>query len=210
MGRLVLAMLVVCLGPACGTPARTGAKPARPGERPGGAQATAWVRAVPSARLSAGGTGGSAGQQGTLLSAHWLAGNGSVTETDPEGKVVAWPSPLELHTPAPVRVWVDMPQMPSDVDIRLFDGAVDAAGAPLHHPRLVSCTEGRPGRTGCAYSSRDGGVDVEVPDPPSQPATRIVLYAEWYVPFAQRPAPAKSNATVSASWGFVLATSPTP
>jgi hypothetical protein len=222
IGAVGMAMILGCLGLACGKPANraaapTGAESARPEERPGGAQAAPWIRAVPAARLSAGApaapgapAASDAGQPGTLLSAHWIAPNGSVTQTEPEGKVVAWPAPLGIPKPAPLRLRVDMPQTPSNVDVRLFDGVIDAAGAPLHEPEIVSCTQGRPGREGCAYASSGGGVDVVLPDPPSRSQTRIVLYAEWYVPFAQRPAAARSSATVSASWGFVLAMGSAP
>jgi hypothetical protein len=91
------------------------------------------------------------------------------------------------------------------VDLRIFGGAVDAAGVPLGEPRLVPCSVGEPNE-GCRFERSRGGVDVELSNRTYRPpTTRLVLYAEWYVPFAERPPAARSNATVSVSWGFVVA-----
>jgi hypothetical protein len=104
---------------------------------------------------------------------------------------------------------IEMPQIPDRVDVRIFGGATDAAGVPLGEAQLVTCSRDEP-EEGCRFAPRRGGIDVELLNRTDQPKTRLVLYAEWYVPFAQRPPAARSNATVSASWGFVIARRPNP
>jgi hypothetical protein len=214
-GTAGLVLILICPGLACERPdrspaERTGATSTEARERPGDPQAAIWVRAVPAAYLRAEApVSRDARQQGTLLSSHWLGREGTVTDTDPRGTVVAWPDPLEVPPIVTSTFRVDMPQIPDRVDVRVFDGHVDAAGVPLGEAQLVSCSHGEPNE-GCGYAARGGAIDVELSKRTYQPTTRLVLYAEWYVPFAQRPAAARSNATVSASWGFVVAAGANP
>jgi hypothetical protein len=214
VGILGLALVLLCPGLACqrsdrGSAERTGAAATQSRERPEDSRIAVWVRAVPAAYLSAQApVSPDARQQGTLLSSHWLGMEGSVKDTDPEGRVVAWPEPLQIPTAVTSLFRVEMPQTPDRVDVRVFGGAIDAAGVPLGEARLVSCSRGEPNE-GCRFAPKGGGINVELSNRIQRTTTtRFVLYAEWYVPFAQRPAAARSNATVSASWGFVAAAGP--
>jgi hypothetical protein len=204
IGAAALAVAVACSGLACGSsddaPAR-GAASTQSRERPQAGRRTVWRRTVPAAYLRAPASS-AAGQRGVRLSAHWLDQSGAVTETDPRGKVVRWPAPTRIAAVPAFRI--AMPERPDRVDIRTFGGAVDAAGVPLEQPRLVACSRSARDRA-CRFSVTDRGVDVVLLKHGDRRLTRFVLYARWYVPVARRPARARSNPTVSASWGFVAA-----
>jgi hypothetical protein len=206
IGASGLVLALASAGLACGSSDHA---PTARGEAstqsPEGPRAVVWRKAVPAAYLR---TPASleAGQRGTRLSAHWLSRNGRVTDTDPRGKAVAWPAPTRISATPTTAFRIAMPETPDRVDIRAFGGGVDAQGMPLERPQLIGCSQGARERD-CRFAVRNRGVDVELLKHTARPVTRFVLYARWYVPFAQRPPSARSNPTVSASWGFVAARS---
>jgi hypothetical protein len=203
-----LVLALACPLAACGgsdhEPARgDGANGAQPVPSPD-RRIAVWRRAVPAAVLRGARTR-SGERRGTPLSAHWLARDGSVDDSDPRGRVVAWPAPVSLLAGGAQAFRVRMPAPPNRVDVRVFAGAVDDAGVPRSAPRLIACSP-HGSRGGCRYAFDGRGIDVELRRPARHPIARVVLYTRWYVPYAQRPSASKSNPTVSASWGFVVAT----
>jgi hypothetical protein len=207
MGAASLVLVLACSGVACGNsddaPIRRGETSTQSREQPEGRAATGWRAAVPAAYLLAPATR-EARQRGIRLSAHWLSRNGTVTDTDPRGKVVVWPAPMRIAATPATAFHIAIAQQPDRVDVRTFAGGVDAAGVPLEPPQLVACSQNTRDRD-CRFAVRDRGVDVLLLKHSGAPITRFVLYARWYVPLAQRPPSARSNPTVSASWGFVAA-----
>jgi len=166
-----------------------------------------WDRPVPGAYLSVGDAAAEPGrQQGVVLATHWRADDGSVVNRVPDGSVVAWPHPLRLPRPAPLRIWIETSRLPVMVDLRVFDGAVDAAGVPTGEFEIQRCTRPPRPEGPCQYRLDSGGIAVIHPNLTFRPTMLLVLYAEWYVPVAERSAAAKSDPTVSASWGFRVAT----
>jgi hypothetical protein len=202
-GSLVLAL--ASSGLACGNsdhaPTERGEASTQSRPQSEGMRTARWRGAVPAAYLRAPASRG-AGQRGTRLSTHWLSRDGSVTDTDPRGRAVAWPAPMRISTAPTTAFRIAMPERPDRVDIRAFGGGVDAQGVPRERPQLIACSQGALER-GCRFAVRNRGLDVELLKQTARPITRFVLYARWYVPFAQRPPRARSNPTVSASWGFV-------
>lgn len=211
IGAAGLVLVFACPGLACDSSddapaARDGTATSQSREQPPGRRATVWRRAVPVAYLRASASP-EASQRGTRLSAHWLGRNGIVIDRDPSGTVVEWPTPMRVSAMATPAFRIVMPEKPDRVDIRVFGGTIDSAGVPVEQPQLIACSPDTLAQ-GCRFTVRRGGVDVVLLNRTRRPVTRLVLYANWYVPFAQRPPTARSNATVSASWGFVVATRP--
>jgi hypothetical protein len=202
-GSLVLAL--ASAGLACGSsdhaPTQRGEASTQSRPQSEGRRTAVWRKAVPAAYLRALASR-AAGQRGTRLSMHWLGRDGSVTDTDPRGTAVAWPAPMRVSTAPTAAFRIAMPERPDRVDIRTFGGGVDAQGVPRERPQLIACSQRAPERN-CRFALRNRGVDVELLKQTVRPITRFVLYARWYVPFAQRPPRARSNPSVSASWGFV-------
>lgn len=192
--RTIAAPCVALALASCGAQA-----PARRGEA--SAQSAVWRNDAPAAYLR---SPRATGQRGARLSAHWLSRDGTVTETDPRGRAVVWPAPVRIAAAPAFRIAT--PATPNRLDLRVFGGGVDARGVPREPPQLISCSQGARARA-CRFTVRRHGIDVELRTPVVRPVARFVLYARWYVPLAQRPPRARSNPTVSASWGFVAARS---
>jgi hypothetical protein len=202
-----LMSLLAGAGLACGSsdraPTERGGASTQSSSRPADRRAGLWRTAVPAAYLRAHASL-QAGQRGTLLSAHWLSRDGSVTDSDPRGKVVAWPASVRTAAAPATAFRIALPRRPDRLDVRVFRGGVDRRGVPLEPPQLIACSQSTRERR-CRFAVRDRGVEVELREPAVAPITRFVLYARWYVPLAQRPPRARANPAVSASWAFVAA-----
>jgi hypothetical protein len=164
-------------------------------------------RVIPSAFLQLGSRPYLPRQQGKLLASHWLAKDGSVVDTVPDGTKVVWPRALKVSDPTMQQVWLrlETPQNPIGVELRVFDGRLDSLGVPRDAGRLLSCLQGPAANPGCSWSVSGGGVDVLLFEPLSRPSMLLVLYAEWLASPAARSPPAPSHRIVNASWGFRLA-----
>ena len=162
-------------------------------------------KVVPPAYLYLGDEESPSIQKGIPLAWHWLAADGSVVDEIPDGKVVVWPRPLNVSDPSlPVRLRLGTRAPPTRVELRIFDGGIDRFGVPRGTGRLLHCAQGTAPSGGCGWTSSDGGIDVLLSMPEYRQSMPLVLFAEWYVPLAQRPVAARSNPVVSASWGFWL------
>jgi hypothetical protein len=140
-------------------------------------------------------------QHGVLLASHWIAADGSVVDTIPGD--VTWPEPADIIGPVVLRLGT--PATPGRVDLRIFDDGADASGQPLGPGRRVACELDAGTPQGCRWVRRGDEIQVVWPAQNSRNPLLLVLYAEWYIPLAQRSATAKSNPIVSASWGFHVA-----
>jgi hypothetical protein len=158
-----------------------------------------WGGATPRAMLL--GTDGTE-EVGVLLSSRWFSPAGEVRTMAPDGSPVRWPPPVPV--PAGVELRIPTLTHPTAVDVRLFQGAPDDNGVPTSEPHAIRCPETLPSptatETGCHLKNDQDGVLVRLTN--TSAYSMIVLYAEWYVPVAGRPAKATDNAVVSASWGF--------
>lgn len=163
-----------------------------------------WRSAIPSAWLF-GAAPNIGHERGLLLSSRWLLPDGSVQSTAPGAGPVHWPAPVPKAPLLSLRI--DTAARPSILDIRLFHGGLDAAGVPTSSPQLVTCTDAssspRPSASACQVTTDETGVSIVLAAPTT--TNNIVLYAEWYISIANRPATAKDNPVVSASWGFAVA-----
>jgi hypothetical protein len=148
------------------------------------------TRGVPGVRLDR--------RRGVLLASHWLGPGGSVVDRLPQG-VVRWPPALS-RAAAVVRVSTLKP--PTRVELRIFRGRPGPSGAPERAGERLSCERGAGRATGCVYAPTRHGVAVRLPT--RHGPRLLVLYCEWYVPVPERPAAARENPVVSASWGFRL------
>lgn len=172
-----------------------------------GSASAPWKLAVPSAYMSVSSLlGEDVRQRGVVLATHWRAKDGSVVETTPDGSVV-WPHSLPQSGPPVLRFWIEATRLPVRVDLRIFDGPVDAAGVPVGTFTLLECQEQPHPQAPCQFGLDRGGVTADYPKPSGRLATLVVLYAEWFVPVRERSAAAGSDPVVSASWGFRLASS---
>lgn len=156
---------------------------------------------IPSANLRLEGSGN---QQGTLLSSHWLVADGSVVNSVPD-ETVTWPPPLTIPDQTmPLEMRLNTGSLPARVELRRFDGGVDASGIPVGLGELISCLPNGPTSEGCVALVKGAQIAVLVRSPAYKPVMHLVVYSEWYLPMAQRPALSRSNPVLSASWGFSL------
>ena len=160
---------------------------------------------IPAAYLDVEGTE-TGRQEGILLSSHWLAADGSVTDSVPDGEVVGWPEPLVAHDSASrFRIWLDVDEPPLLVELRIFDGDLDSYGAPVKAGEQVSCAEINRGPERCTWGLSDGAIEVWSEIPPFEGTMLIVLYAQWYLPPSGQSLAASSSPVSTASWGFRMA-----
>ena len=93
---------------------------------------------------------------------------------------------------------------PTTVEKGRFPDTLDANGVPTSEPHFIACVDERASptvpKTTCRVENDQDGVSVRLMETSAFPV--IVLYAEWYVPVAGRPADAGDDPVVSASWGF--------
>jgi hypothetical protein len=177
-----------------------------PANRTGSSLPSRAPRVIPSAFLQIGSTAHLPRQEGKLLASHWLAKDGSVVDTVPDGSKVVWPRALKVSDPTmQVRLRLETPENPIRVELRVFDGRLDSLGVPRDAGRLLSCSQGPAANAGCGWSVSGGGVDVLLFEPLSRPSMLLVLYAEWLASPARRPPAAGSHRIVNASWGYRLA-----
>jgi hypothetical protein len=143
-------------------------------------------------------------QIGILLSSRWFTRSGDVRTTAPDGSPVHWPPAVPVAVPTDIDIRITTMSRPTAVDVRLFHGALDENGAPTSEPHVVACPDESSSPTApqpqCRLRNDQHGLLVRLTIASAFPA--IVLYAEWYVPVSSRPANARDNAVVSASWGF--------
>jgi hypothetical protein len=160
-----------------------------------------WLEATPRALLL-----GANGKEeiGILLSSRWFSPSGDVQTTAPDGSRVQWPPAVPVSVSADIEVRIPTQSQPTAVDVRLFQGAPDDNGVPTSEPHAIPCRKDLPSpavpETACGLKNDQNGTLVRLTNASAYPM--IVLYAEWYVPVSSRPANARDNAVVSASWGF--------
>jgi hypothetical protein len=131
------------------------------------------------------------------LAWHWLVA-GRVQDHRPAAGS-RWPAPLRVPPGRALTFRVHQPELPVRVEARTFARDVDPSGRPRSAGRVVPCRR-RPGGR-CSFARRGGAVEVRLAA--GRPRL-VVLYCEWFVPPAERPAGTERNPIVSASWGFRL------
>ncbi|WP_327002679.1 hypothetical protein OHA72_47480 [Dactylosporangium sp. NBC_01737] len=141
---------------------------------------------------------------GILLSSRWFSPSGDMQTTAPDGSPVHWPPAVPVSVAADIEIRIPTQSHPTAVDVRLFQGALDDNGVPTSEPHAIACPDelSSPAvlETECRLKNDQDGALVRLTNSSAFPV--IVLYAEWYVPVSSRPANARDNAVVSASWGF--------
>ncbi len=159
-----------------------------------------WRGPVPRAALL--GSNGT-DEAGILLSSRWFDPSGAVQTTVPDGSPVRWPPAVPVSGSG-VDIRIPTRSRPTIVDVRLFPDALDDNGVPTSEPHVITCVDERASptvpKTKCRVENDQEGVSVRLTETSAFPV--IVLYAEWYVPIAGRPADSRDNPVVSASWGF--------
>ncbi|MEV0136821.1 hypothetical protein AB0H83_51405 [Dactylosporangium sp. NPDC050688] len=171
-----------------------------PGPPSPAADQPVWLGTAPQAVLT--GANGER-QAGILLSSRWFSPSGNVQTTAPDGSPVRWPAAVAAPAPADIDVRIPTHSHPARVDVRLFHGELDGNGVPTSNPRTLACRNELSSQaataSGCRLGNDQEGLLVHLAE---HRFPVIVLYAEWYVPVADRPPGAQDNAVVSASWGF--------
>jgi len=148
-------------------------------------------------------------QLGIALSSHWIAYDGSTSDSVPDGQTVQWPGPLGVDGSASrLLLRLDAHAPPTVVELLSFDNEVDAQAVPRGEPDRVDCLETQGILDGCTWSFDGANIAVSSTVTRHHERSLLVLYVQWYVPRDSRPAKAASNPTISASWGFSLIAQP--
>ena len=147
-------------------------------------------------------------QRGIVIASHWLGDNGSVHRTSPGGQVVRWPAPAAVLPSASLTIRVAGAQLPVRIELRTYPGRINSAGVPANPGSTTTCTRGTTNPDACHYDVARSYLGVSLPAPAYRPTELIVVYAEWYIPAALRPAGQQATSIDSASWGFRVTTNP--
>jgi hypothetical protein len=147
-------------------------------------------------------------QRGIVIASHWLGADGSVHQTSPGGEVVRWPAPVAVPPSAPLTIRLAAVQLPVRMEILTYPGSINAAGVPTGPGSTTTCTRGMTNPDACRYNVARPCLVVSLAAPAYRPTALIVVYAEWYIPAALRPAGQQATSIDSASWGFSVTTNP--
>ena len=98
-------------------------------------------------------------------------------------------------------ITIDRAEVPTRVETRLFTDGLEANGIPRGSGNLRECVADER----CVVEVLGEQLVVRLTQLP-EGQVYLVIYAEWYVPFADRPPASVDNPVVSASWGFCLET----
>lgn len=147
-------------------------------------------------------------QRGIVIASHWLRDNGSVRRSSPGGRVVRWPAPAAVLPSAALTVRVAGAQRPVRIELLTYPGRINSAGVPVNPSSTMTCTRSMTSPDPCHYDLTRSYLAVSLPAPAYRPTELIVVYAEWYIPAALRPAGQTATSIDSASWGFRVRTNP--
>jgi hypothetical protein len=147
-------------------------------------------------------------QRGIVIASHWLGEDGSLHRTSPAGRVVPWPIAAAVLPSASMTIRIVGAHLPVRMELRTYPSTINPAGVPTSTGSTTICTPGTTNPDACRYEVVNGYLAVPLPPPADRPTELIVVYAEWYIPVAQRPAGQQAASIDSASWGFRVTTNP--
>jgi hypothetical protein len=147
-------------------------------------------------------------QRATVIASHWLGTDGTVHATNPNGEVVRWPAPLAVLPSGSLTIRVAAPDLPVRMEVLSYPGNINPAGVPTRTGLTAACTRGAPNADACRYSVTHSYLAVSLAAPAYRPSALIVLYGEWYIPAALRPATRQGTSIDNASWGFRVTANP--
>lgn len=205
--RLVSVLLVVAAAGCSAFPGRqvpsAGAIPTKKTLQAAGSASTAWPESIPDVWLTIPGRQ-SVRQRGVLIAAHWFRADGSVLNLSPDGKDVQWPIAASSGQQPSIRLSISLPRAPDLAEVRVFDKGVTPAGVPQGSPATYTCSQGADLAGKCRYMVQSNDLQVDLGAVPGNGMLYLVFYAEWYVPYLERPARSRTNPVTTASWGFRL------